>query len=130
MTVNVIEELLKRRFVDYMNPTERELEKWMKDPNVFEPTQDWDLVVGCDSNIHSLARLVCQEAPEREFMVHCLHVSTAEAFNRARETILEAVEIARECPFEDVQEWRRNAVNLVENPKSYNEDDWYDYLNR
>ncbi len=121
------ESILECWFVDYCNPTEKELRHWMEDPDAFEAMQDWDLVVGTCSNLHALARLANNDGPQRYSIVHYLHVATADAFRHMRNTIKEAIELVPDDAFEDVLEWRSNAEYLLENPKTFQDKFWLDY---
>lgn len=123
-----IEVNLKRWFVDYANPTEKELCHWMEDPEAFEAMQDWDLIVGSYQNLHALVRLASNKGPQREYIVHYLHVATAEAFNWSRDAIVEAIKLVPDDTFEDVLEWRIKAKYLLNNPKTYREDEWFAYM--
>ena len=121
------ESILKQWFVDYCNPTEKELRRWMEDPDTFEAMQDWDLVVGTFNNLHALARLANNDGPQRESIVHYLHVATTDSFNMMRDTIKEAIELVPDDAFEDVLEWRSKAEYLLENPKTFQGKKWFEY---
>ena len=122
-----IEGIFLRWFLDYANPTETELCNWMEDPEAVEVMEDSDLIVGSSRNLHALVRLASNNGPQREYIVHCLYVATAEAFNWCRDTIGEAINLVPEDTHEDVLEWRSNAEYLLTNPKTYREYEWLGY---
>lgn len=121
------ETIIEHWFVDYCNPTEKELRRWMEDPDAYEAIQDWDLLVGKFQNIRALARLANNDGPQRESIVHYLHVATSDSFNVMRGTIREAIDLVPDDAFEDVLEWRSKAEYLLENPGTYREKEWFDY---
>lgn len=84
---------MERWFVDYLNPTHSELKLWMEDSDAFEPMQDWDLIIGDHMRLPSLVRLANNEGPQREYIVHYLHVSTAVAFSSDRSQITEGIKL-------------------------------------
>ena len=121
--------ILEYWFVDYCNPTEKELRRWMEDPDAYDAMQDWDLLVGKYQNIHALTRLANNDGPQRESIVHYLHVATANSFDAMRDSIREAIDLVPDDAFEDVLKWRSKAEFLLENPRTYREKEWFDYSN-
>ncbi len=123
-----IEALFKRWFFDYVNPTHGELKLWMEDSESFEPMQDWDLIVGGADRLLSLVRLASNDGPQRKYIVHYLHVSTANAFNDDRDKISEGLELVPGNTFSDLLEWRERTKFLLENPTSFRENEWFDHI--
>jgi len=115
-------------FTDIFNPTEEELKTWMEEPNSCEPTQDWDLCVGSTSNLESLVRLAHGKGPQREYIVHFLHVATASAFNHDRDMIKKGISLVPHNTNKHLLDWRRKAEYLLENPKTFNQRYWVNYM--
>ena len=120
-----MDSILKRWFADYANPTHKELELWMADPEAFEPMQDWDLVVGNESRLLSLVRLASNDGPQRDHIINYLHVATAVAFSSNRNRIIEGIKLVPEDTFPDLLMWREKATALLDNPVSFREKEWF-----
>lgn len=125
MDINTI---FKKWFADYVNPTHAELQLWMKDPEAFEPMQDWDLIVGCHSMLTALVQLANNEGPQRDYIIHYLYVATASAFNHDRNVITEALSMVPQDAQTEVLHWQEKAAFLLDNPSSYKHKEWMEYL--
>jgi len=122
------EELIyKKWFTDYTNPTYRELKLWMEDAESFEPGQDWDIIIGDEGRLTTLVRLANNDGPQREVIVHYLHVATANAFHHDRGRISEGIRLVHDSAFSDLLDWKRKALFLLETPKSFRKSEWFDY---
>ena len=92
-------------FADCFNPEEAELKKWMEDANAYDPTQDWDLCVGKFDNLKPLVRLAQGKGPQRKYIVHFLHVATADAFNHQRHIIQEGIDLVPHNTHKELLAW-------------------------
>jgi len=119
--------VLKKWFRDYLNPTYKELKLWMLDPESFEPGQDWDIIIGDQSRLTIFVKLASIDGPKREEIVHFLHVSTANAFNHDRKQITEGIDLVPYSAFPDLLHWKKKALFLLENPRSFNGKEWFDF---
>ena len=61
--------------------------------------------------------------PQREYIVHYLHIATADAFIWSRDIVSEAIKLVPDNTLEDVLEWRSNVEYLLENPKTFRKED-------
>ena len=120
--------IAKRWFSDYLNPTFCELKVWLEDPESFEPEQDWDIIIGGAHRLPVFVRLAINDGPQREFIIHYLHVATANAFYHDRDRIHEGIGLVRDEASTELLEWKRKAMFLLESPKSFREKDWFDYM--
>jgi len=121
------EHILKKWFADYLNPTYKELKLWMEDSESFEPGQDWDIIIGDEGRLTTFVRLANNDGPQREDIVHYLHVSTANAFNHDRDRILEGIKLVPDTAFSDLLDWKRKVLILLGTPNSFKESEWFDY---
>jgi len=119
--------ILKRWFTDYLNPTYEELKLWMLDPESFEPGQNWDIIIGDGSRLPTFVRLASIDSPQRENIVHYLHVSTANAFYNDQKQILDAVRLVPDDGFTDLLAWKKKALLLLDTPSSFREGEWFDH---
>ena len=119
-----------KMFRDPWNPSHEEVMQWAYMPNVYAPTQDFELAVS-GSEFHDLI-LQCaadESCPNRCFFLSCLYVLVGDAVRTkwnafSETTIITIVRKGKESSAIDVRNWAKRAGKLIADPTLYNYDQW------
>lgn len=115
-------------FIDPVNPTKEELTKWAFG-NYYQPMQDFELFVVADP-MFILSFAENNNCPTNEFFLRALYVFVGDAVrvnykNSIKvEKIKELIKQASFSKNENVKKFSERSAFLVENPSSYNYEQW------
>ena len=120
----------QKMFREVWNPTREEVVRWAYAPNVYTPTQDFELAV-CTPELHDLI-LQCasdQACPHQDFFLSCLYVLIGDALRSKWKVFPEMliknlIKKGKQSTTQEVQMWAKRAEELIANPTLYNYDQW------
>ncbi|MCB8976485.1 MAG: hypothetical protein H6657_03555 [Ardenticatenaceae bacterium] len=120
----------EKMFREVWNPTREEVLRWAYTPNVYTPTQDFELAV-YTPELHDLI-LQCasdQACPHQDFFLSCLYVLVGDALRSKWKVFSETLIInlimkGKQSPTLAVQMWAKRAEDLIAKPTLYNYDQW------
>ncbi|GAB6098083.1 hypothetical protein JCM14469_43390 [Desulfatiferula olefinivorans] len=119
------------QFNDPYNPSYEEIETWAYSYNVYEPVQDWDIIVNWLIYSDLILTLASDnKCPQQEYFQHILYVVVGQAV-RGRlssrntmeiETLLEHSEKFYH-PF--IKQWKQRSKDILKHTEEFDYDDWF-----
>jgi hypothetical protein len=116
-------------FKDVANPTPTELTAWaFSDPKTW--MQDWHIIVTRPGLADTLVVLAANpRCPEQEFFLTCLYLLVGDAvWSRYHTSTAEEIDSlllrTRGNPNVWIETWVERSTRLIENPSTFDSDDW------
>jgi hypothetical protein len=115
---------------DPWHPSSSEVRAWAYDASARDPCEDWDLSLAWARHERDYLELASDpNCPKRQFFLQVLYLIAGDAVRNEYKATPEAVlrgflAAAESYPNPDVQLWRARTLGLMQNPETFNYDDW------
>jgi hypothetical protein len=119
-------------FKDAYNPKKEEIKEWAYTENVYEPVQDWDLMITDTENAELLLQLVNDEKCfHQSYFLKCLyllvgdHVRTKGTIHD-KEVIEKVMKQGSNSQNEKIKIWAERSKELMQNTETFDYTFWCD----